>query len=275
MNVEYVHSDKDVSYDEIVASRRAMLTQLYGSLPAYGSRAFWRIIEESDAQTALPFEVLVKCARLAITSQDNDGRNRIITIIFQRTAEINTCWADTVLKSLSLSADETTALKSDLYADLCECVIRAILDGQRTFWEENFLHCLLFERKHVFASFMRREGRWQNLDAKQTLRIPRALVQSLDQRIQPCDGNFHEMQVEDKLAQKALLSLEYADVFQLILHLPDKFKSVLLLIFWEDKTEKDTARILGITERTVRNRLRTALKILQEQLIHEREYANG
>ncbi len=93
MNVEYVHSDKDVSYDEIMASRRAMLTQLYGSLPAYGSRAFWRIIEESDAQTALPFEVLVKCTRLAITSQDNDGRNRIITIIFQRTAEINTCWA--------------------------------------------------------------------------------------------------------------------------------------------------------------------------------------
>ncbi len=259
MNVEYVHSDKDVSYDEIMASRRAMLTQLYGSLPAYGSRAFWRIIEESDAQTALPFEVLVKCTRLAITSQDNDGRNRIITIIFQRTAEINTCWADTVLKSLSLSADEITALKSDLYADLCECVIRAILDGQRTFWEENFLHCLLFERKHVFASFMRREGRWRNLDAKKTLRIPRVLVQSF----------------EDELAQKALLSLEYADVFQLILHLPDKFKSVLLLIFWEDKTEKDTARILGITERTVRNRLRAALKMLQEQLIHEREYANG
>jgi RNA polymerase sigma factor (sigma-70 family) len=275
VNVQYTHSDKNVSYDEILASRRAMLTHVYGSLPLYGSLAFWRIIEEDDAQTALPFEVLVKCARLAIAHQDNGGRNRIIAIIFQRTAEMNTCWADNVLKSLSLPVDEKTALRSDLYADLCECVIRAILDGQRTFWEENFLHCLLFERKHVFASFMKREGRWQNLDAKKTLRIPRVLVQSLDQRIQRCDGNFYETQIEDELAQKALLSLEYADVFQLILHLPDKFKSVLLLIFWEDKTEKDTARILGITERTVRNRLRTALKILQEQLIHEREYANG
>ncbi|TMD92363.1 MAG: sigma-70 family RNA polymerase sigma factor, partial [Chloroflexi bacterium] len=52
--------------------------------------------------------------------------------------------------------------------------------------------------------------------------------------------------------------------------LPDKLKSVVLLVFWEGKTEKDTARILGISDRTVRNRLRDAFEVLRNALEPER-----
>jgi DNA-directed RNA polymerase specialized sigma24 family protein len=57
--------------------------------------------------------------------------------------------------------------------------------------------------------------------------------------------------------------------------LPDTLKPVVLLIFWEGRTEKETARVLKITDRTVRNRLQHALKILRNMLASEREYIHG
>jgi len=72
-----------------------------------------------------------------------------------------------------------------------------------------------------------------------------------------------------------LLSVEQHDLALLILHLPEKLKSIIWLIFWEGRTEKDAARILGITDRTVRNRLREALKVLRELLESEGETIYG
>ncbi|TMC89401.1 MAG: sigma-70 family RNA polymerase sigma factor [Chloroflexi bacterium] len=133
----------------------------------------------------------------------------------------------------------------------------------------------MFERKHVYRSFMRREGRWNSLDGKRSERIPRMLVESLDQPAQLADGDTYELNVEDEKAQKELLAVEQEDIPRLILHLPDRLKPIVLLIFWEGRTEKDTAKILGITDRTVRNRLREAIKLLHLELEPEREFANG
>ena len=153
----------------------------------------------------------------------------------------------------------------DLYADLCERVIRAVHDESRQFWEENFQHCLSFERKHVYQAFMTREGRWYNQRANEsgTRRIPRLLIGSLDQPVQGANGELREMEIIDEQAQQALLSVEQHDLTLLILNLPDKLKPVIWLIFWEGRTEKNVAHILGVSDRTVRNRLQKALSILR------------
>ncbi|GAC1378682.1 MAG: hypothetical protein NVS4B7_09850 [Ktedonobacteraceae bacterium] len=271
----YSYTDEVDSRSAALVRRRAALAALYNSLPPYGGSAFWLRIEDPDVDAALPLEVLVQCARLALVRKDDEGKKRIIEVIFRRTAGTNEWWANNVLKQSSLSLDEQKVLRSDLYADLCEYVIRAILDAKRSFWEENFQHCLLFERKHVYLSFMKREGRWRNQDDTRTSRVPHSLLESLDQSLQRSDGTAYELQIEDELAQKALQTVERTDLLHLIVHLPDRLKAVVLLIFWEDRTEKDTARVLGVTDRTVRNRLRAALKILHEKLAPEGEYANG
>ncbi|HCF86725.1 MAG TPA: hypothetical protein DEV72_16185, partial [Ktedonobacter sp.] len=79
----------------------------------------------------------------------------------------------------------------------------------------------------------------------------------------------------DENAQKALLAVEHSDLPYFILDLPDKLKSVVLLVFWEGRTEKDTASVLGITDRTVRNRLQDAYEILRNKLEPERELLHG
>ena len=275
VKLESAQSEEGLNRDSEVTRRRSVLAGVYNALPVYGTRAFWSAVEEPDLQVAVPLEVLVRCVRTAIARGDNEGRKRILEVIFRRTHVTNEYWANSVLKTLPLSVDERKALVSDLYADLCECIIRAVIDDKRLFWEENFQHCLMFERKHVYRSCMRREGRWNSQDGKRSERIPRMLVESLDQPAQLANGDTYELNVEDEKAQKALLAVEQADIPGLILHLPDRLKPIVLLIFWEGRTEKDVAKILGITDRTVRNRLREALKLLHCELEREREFANG
>jgi RNA polymerase sigma factor (sigma-70 family) len=252
------------SLDE-VARHRTYLADIYDSLPGYGSKAFWRIVEEPDLRSTLPLEVLVKCVRAAIAYGDNEGRNRIVTVIIRRTQASNEYWTQNVLNALPLSAEERSVLFNDLYADLCEHLIRALIDPTHLFWEEHFQHCLRFERKHAYHTFMVREGRWHYHPDKRPERVPRTLIASLDQAVVNAEGEMVELSVSDEQAQQALLAVEHADLPLFVLHLPEKLKTVVWLMFWEGRTEKDTARILGITDRTVRNRLHEALKLLREK----------
>lgn len=255
--------------DEEVVKRRIVLAQIYSSLPRYASAAFWRALQTAD----IPLEVLVRCFRAALSQGDVQGRNRIIEIVFLRIQTTNEYWAASVLKHLSLRSDERYALMCDLCADLYESVIRALMDPERLFWEENFLHSLYFERKHVYRSLMMREGRWHDLSIKKSTRIPRGLLASLDQSVHQVENGIPAFDIEDEQAQRMLQMAESFDLLQLVLHLPDKLKAVVLLIFWEGRTEKDTARVLGVSDRTVRNRIQAAKKLLRDLLATERERA--
>jgi Sigma-70, region 4 len=275
MNLE--HSEEDYDRDVELSERRAALAALYNKLPEYESTTFWHTLEDTN----IPLEVLVRCLRNAIAYGDNPRRNRIIEIIIRRTQTANEYWANNALKNINLQIDERKALVSDLYADLCERLIRALIDPQRSFWEENFQHCLRFERQHTYQAFMLREGRWHDRNAEvsraTTRRVPRALVKSLDQPIHDAVGECEVwvQDIEDKRAQQELLAVEHIDLLNLVLHLPQKLRSVVLLIFWEGRSEKDTARILGVTDRTVRNRLHEVWKILRSELAPESEGSYG
>ena len=253
--------------DMRVVERRTALTELYNTLPPYASAAFWSAVEDAT----LPLEILVKILRTAITSGDEQGRRRIMEWIILRTQAINLLWAQRVLQMLSLQSDERSVLARDLCADLHECMMRALADSGRLFWEENFLHCLYFERKHVYRSFLMREGLWYNSSASRGMRIPRALVASLDRLLQPPNHDHLPLEIEDEGVQGMFLSVERSDLLQTVLCLPDKFKAVILLIFWEGRSEKETAQILSISDRTVRNRLQEALKLLRSVLSSDSE----
>jgi hypothetical protein len=237
-------------------------------LPTYATDAFWKGVEA--AETSL--EMLVRCLRISVEYEDERGRNAIFSTIICRIQAGNEHWAASVLRMLTISPDERRALFSDLCADLYESLLRALVDTQRTFWEENFLHALQFERRHVYQAFMIREGRWSDREVKHGARIPRALVIRLDHPLQQDDGETCVLEIEDERAHRMLLAIETSDLLRLVLLLPVKLKAVVLLLFWEGRSEKDTARILGVTDRTVRNRRREALNSLREALDLEEEH---
>jgi RNA polymerase sigma factor (sigma-70 family) len=263
--VEQKFSQIEEDADRDLIGRRVRLANVYQALPEYGSIEFWRVKEEPNLKAALPLEVLVRCFRLGIALEVDAGRNRIMEMILRRTQSSNEYWSRQVLNRIQLPSDERCMFAHDLYADLCERVIRAIMDSKRRFWEENFQHCLCYERKHVYQAFMTREGRWYNQHANDAVsrRVPHSLIGSLDQPVQHANGESWEMDIEDERAQQALLSVEQHDLPLLILNLPEKLKPVIWLIFWEGRTEKNVANILGVSDRTIRNRLHKALKLLR------------
>lgn len=268
---EYIQAVDDNEQAIALARHRMHLAQLYTTLPTYGSTAYWRSVEECDIHRALPLEVIVKCIRASVVCGDSVGRKRTFEILFRRIATSNQHWANNVLKARHFAPGEQAVFVNDLYADICECVMRAIIDPNQLFWEENFLHCLSFERRHVYKSFLRQEGHWMYSREKKGDRVPRRLIASIDQPAQRTSAKSPVPLLEDEMARKALLAVEHSDIPRLIVSLPDRLKAVVLLIFWEDKTEKDTARILGVTDRTVRNRLKHALRLLYRKLEAERE----
>ena len=269
--------EKNSNYDQELVKRRAFIATQFQALPPYGSVEFWSRIEESQLKLALSLEVLVKCIRVAIMREDGAGKDRIFEMIFRRTQGANEYWSRQVLSRMHLTAEERSMCAHDLYADLCERVIRAIHDSKRLFWEENFQHCLCFERKHVYQAFMTREGRWYHQGANEsgTRRIPRSLIGSLDQPVQHANDETWEMEIVDMQAQQALLSVEEHDLSLLILNLPEKLKPVIWLMFWEGRTEKNVAHILGVSDRTVRNRLQKALSLLRSGIELEGETIYG
>jgi DNA-directed RNA polymerase specialized sigma24 family protein len=200
-----------------------------------------------------------------------------LEMILSRTQGANEYWSRQILSRMHITSEERSMCAHDLYADLCERVIRAIYDSKRQFWEENFHHCLCFERKHAYQAFMTREGRWYNQYAHEsgTRRIPRSLIGSLDQPVQHANGESWEMDIVDEHAQKALLSVEQHDFPLLILDLPEKLKAVIWLIFWEGRTEKYAANVLGVSDRTVRNRLHKALGLLRTGIESEGKTIHG
>jgi RNA polymerase sigma factor (sigma-70 family) len=93
--------------------------------------------------------------------------------------------------------------------------------------------------------------------------------------VQHANGELREREIIDEQAQQALLSVEQHDLPLLILNLPDKLKPVIWLIFWEGRTEKNVAHILGVSDRTVRNRLQQALSLLRKGIESEEKTIYG
>ncbi len=265
------HVMRDDAYEQELINRRALIAGQFLTLPLYGSTEFWQRIEEPLSGQALPLEVLVKCARIAISLEDSAGKKRILEIIFRRTQAANEYWSKQILLRLHLTSEEHYMCVHDLYADLCERIIRAVYDEKRQFWEENFQHCLSFERKHAYQAFMMREGRWYQDNTGETAsrRIHRSRLESLDHPAWHVHGEVREKDIVDEQAQLALLAIERQDVPRMVIDLPEKLKSVVWLLFWEGRTEKNVASILGISDRTVRNRLQKALSILRSTIESE------
>lgn len=260
------------SLSDLLAERRAVLARIYRSLPSYGSVAFWKLLEQTQGEDqALPLEVLVKVLREeTLAREDKQAQRRIFEVIVARLQSSNEQWVRQALAHTHLLPGEYHMLAADLCADLCEQLLRALLDSGQRFWEESFQHALRFARKHTYESFMRREGRWQKLTPGRGYRVPRVLLESLGHS-EPLSEFPDEREVPDERAEQALLAVEQADIATLLFRLPEKLRAVVWLIFWEDLSTKAVGKVLNISDRTVRNRLQTALARLRQVLENEQK----
>lgn len=257
-------------------ARRARLAGLYRALPPFGSTDFWRLLEQGEEEAqGLPLEVLVRILReQAIGREDIQAQRRIFAVIIARLQYSNERWIHAVLSGERLPSGEWQAFAADLYADLCEQLLRAFLDPNQRFWEEAFHHCLRFTRRHVYKSFLSREGYWRKTTPGPGQRVPHTLLESLE-RVRWGKEHGDEWDIPDEQAEQAFLLVEQRETASLLYHLPEHLRTIVWLIFWEDCSTKRVSELLGISDRTVRNRLRAALAQLRRVLVAEQEVVDG
>lgn len=267
---------EDVSRREAFAGHRETLARLYRALPVYGSTDFWRLLEGcQEPDQVLPLEVVVMVLREdAIACGDQQAQRRLCEVIVARLQSSNEQWVNQVLSGSYPLASERGALAADLYADLCELLLRALLNVELSFWQERFYHCLRFLRKHAYESFLRQEGRWHKATPGRGKRVPYALLESID-RVERSAGLARSRDVSDERAEQELLAVEQTDVAILLYRLPVRWRAVVWLIFWEDYTIKAVSTLLGVSDRTVRKYLHMALAELRRVLEDELEVRDG
>ena len=80
-------------------------------------------------------------------------------------------------------------------------------------------------------------------------------------RVVTLDENVPEPSVEDEV-----FADEPSDVMQAIRRLPEKYKDVLFLFYYEGRQTDEIARMLGSPPSTIRNRLADARALLKREL---------
>ncbi|MCR4673787.1 MAG: sigma-70 family RNA polymerase sigma factor [Lachnospiraceae bacterium] len=77
--------------------------------------------------------------------------------------------------------------------------------------------------------------------------------------------------IEDFIETLTFDTPESKDLFETVISLPDKYKVVIHLFYYEDYSVKEIAKILGISESNVKVRLNRGRSILKEKLKEEWE----
>jgi RNA polymerase sigma factor (sigma-70 family) len=280
--------EKDVEQAGTVASdnaeqeamfveRRVLLAQQYAALPPYGSDSFWPIVllcQTTEQEQVLPLEVLVKVLREAVRREDEPAQRRVIEVMLVRLQRANMQWMHDALVGKRLLPEERSALAADLYADLCELLLRVLRNPQYPFWEENFLHSLRYARQHVYQSLLRRESHWRKLTPGPGKRVPHMLLESWERLDRDAQVD-EDLEVRDERAEEALHAVELSDLVAQVLALPDWLRLVVLLTYWEGYGPRTVGRLLNMSEKTVRNRLRIALRELRVALGVDLEVMDG
>lgn len=62
---------------------------------------------------------------------------------------------------------------------------------------------------------------------------------------------------------------EYKELLKTVKHLPEKYRTVVVLRYFNDYSEKETAEILGIPTGTVKSRLNAAKTLIRKGMEHE------
>jgi RNA polymerase sigma factor (sigma-70 family) len=247
--------------DDGYATRRAELEERYQALPPAGSADYWQRIEEADTSKRLPLEVLARCFRERNSAGVANHADRILEVIFARVRVSLERWSARIASQAK--SGTIPQLREELEQE-CHMKLWGELAAEGpTFLLENFAHKLEKICGHVAQSLMEQAGHWQRRDVAQPTRIPTALTSSMDQ--QPASEDIPPLAdlVPDQSAAKAFDLAEWSDLFREVDQLPREARAIIYGTFYEGRTQQELAAELGVTDRTIRKRLKEILAQLR------------
>jgi RNA polymerase sigma factor (sigma-70 family) len=246
--------------DDRYAARRAELDAQFHALPLPGVAEYWRRIEDTRTESALPLEVLARCVRERADAHASRDTERILEVILRRVQPYVQSWArkDVRFVRSGMKPQLQEELEQQCYMKLWE----GLAGGGKSFLLERFVFMLHRIYQHVAREMMEQAGEWQRPGVDTPTRIPRAEMESLEAKPKGEDDVPLTDRIPDNNVQDAFDRVELSDLLDLVSRLPDDQRAIILDRFFEGRSQDETAKTLHISERTVRNRLKTILREL-------------
>jgi RNA polymerase sigma factor (sigma-70 family) len=255
--------------DDEYAARRAGLDSQFRALPLAGSAAYWQAVAE-----ALPLEVLVRCFRDRRAAGAADDAERVYVAMLGRVQQQVAAWANGI--SRHAPKERAQALAYDLEQECFLALWRELCAQGDTFLAERFVHKLTRIEQHTAHQVMEREGLWQRPGVRKPTRVPGAETERLDtprhdEESVPVGARLFDAKAEDAFARAELES----DIQTVLDSLTAEDRALVYDRYWDDQPPDEIARRLGVTDRTVRNRLARIYAELRRLLGEPQEDANG
>jgi RNA polymerase sigma factor (sigma-70 family) len=210
---------------------------------ASGDFRHWATAAGADAATAARPETLVYAFREAKRAGAGDLVERLAVLLYQ----IVRARTEPYARRFGLNAD-------DLTHEVFERGLREWLDVKEEFWEVNFAHMLQVTK----------------YEAARAIRP----VERITAEISLARSEEEEQELALPANDPALENLPArVDLSIAVRELPEPERTAIFLKFWEGwpESSKDPERMsiakhLGVTDRTVRNYLRTGIELLRARL---------
>lgn len=133
-----------------------------------------------------------------------------------------------------------------------------------TFLLESFFHKLEYILDHVAQSQMIKAGEWKRSGVEKPTRIPRGEMESIEAEPAGEGESPIAAQLVSTSAQSELHRADYSDLIAAIEKLSREDRTIIHGLFFQDRTQEEVAAELGVTARTIRNRLQRLLHELRE-----------
>jgi len=194
----------------------------------------------------LTAEERVRLIRAALENNERSAAERHFATLLQESSLSTERWLRRVIAMTpALRNASAYPACADLRQELALYLWERIAIRQERAWEHTYWRALIYAQHHVATHYMREAGYWVDKSAVlQGRQGVASLVVAYD---------------ETAMAPDMLSAVEVAgDVRAVVMRLPVKERAVVILRYWRGMKERDIARALGCTDRTVRTLLQQA-----------------
>lgn len=232
----------------------------FEGLPAAGTPAYWKQI--ADTQHPLPLEVLARCGRERYRSGYHADAQRVATVIYASIQHEVREFAQRVVRPSWDAKHQDVA--SDLAQEIHLKVWEELTGEKESFLLTQFKPALIWIEKHAAHKVMEQLGEWSRRDVERGKHVPVAETVRINRPRTDDEGRQTEMPLADQRDEETYEQVETKVLLEDLLgSLNDDQRRLIYSAYYQDQTQEQIAAQLGITDRTVRNRLKTLLDELR------------
>jgi DNA-directed RNA polymerase specialized sigma24 family protein len=237
-----------------VQRARARLAAELEALPPWGSPLLAARLRVTAPPQMVSLGALTHFLRGAVRLRDMRTARTLFEVLL-RTAGLNVRWAaGVVARTPGLVGEAGAAIREELAQELALTLWQQIGCAAAETWELFFFRALAYAQQHTATAYMEQRGYWR----PEGVRRPRRALPHLLAQLGVGAGGATGAARLVADPRDTFTAAELADLRALVLALPIRERTAVVLCYWQEAPEREIADALAVSTRTVRAYLRRA-----------------